>query len=129
MLARELPREGVEVAHALHRHEERLVGVEPRVGEHRDLLAQVILQLRHVDGVDRPPTAEVAPPLVDLRLERYRVIGSRNRQAPSGRSMVDGRPARGGKESARQMPRSVSSTACHCLRSSASCARPPEVMP
>ena len=31
-------------------------------------------------------------------------------------------------ESACQMPRSVASTACHCLRSSASWARPREVI-
>ena len=121
MLARELPREGVEVAHALHRDQERLVGGEPRVGQHRHLLAQVVLQLRHVDGVDRLPAAEVAPPLVDLLLERYRVIWSRHRQAPCGSGAADaGRLAGTGRESARQMPRSVASTACHCLRSSAS---------
>src|SRR5215210_2485844 len=74
VLARELPREGVEVAHALHRHQERLVGGEPRVGQDSHLLAQVVLQLRHVGGVDRLPAAEVAPPPVDLLLERYRWI-------------------------------------------------------
>ncbi len=71
MLARELPREGVEVAHALHRHQERFIGGEPRVDQDRYLLAQMVFQLRHVDGVDRLPAAEVAPPLVDLLLERY----------------------------------------------------------
>ena len=84
MLARELAREGVELAHALHRHQERLVGGEPRGGQHRHLLAQMVLQLRDVDGVDRLPAAEVAPPLVDLLLERHRVIRSRHRQAPCG---------------------------------------------
>ena len=53
--------------------EERLVGGEPRVGQHRDLLAQVVLELRDVDGVDRLPAPEVAPPLVDLLLERHPV--------------------------------------------------------
>ena len=129
MLARELPREGVEVAHALHRDQERLVGGEPRVGQHRHLLAQVVLQLRDVDGVDRLPAAEVAPPLVDLLLERYRVTWSRHRQAPCGSGAADARWLAGtGTTSARQMPRSVASTACHCLRSSASCARPREVI-
>ncbi len=79
VLARELPREGVEVAHALHRHQERFVGGEPRVDEARDLLAQVVFELRHVDGVDRLPAAEVAPPLVDLLLERYVLTWSRHR--------------------------------------------------
>ena len=79
MLARELPREGVEVADALHRHQERLICGEPRVDQYRHLLAQMVFQLRHVGGVDRLTAAEVAPPLVDLLLERYRVIWSRHR--------------------------------------------------
>ena len=33
------------------------------------LLAQMVFQLRYVDGVDRLPAAEVAPPTVDLLLE------------------------------------------------------------
>ena len=69
MLARELPREGVEVAHALHRHQERLIRGEPRLYQDRDLLAQVVLQLRYIDGVDRLPAAEVAPPVRDLLIE------------------------------------------------------------
>ena len=51
----------------------------PASTRHRDLLAQMVFQLRYVDGVDRLPAAEVAPPLVDLLLERYRVIWSRHR--------------------------------------------------
>ena len=82
MLARELPREGVEVAHALDRHQERFIGGEPRVGQHRDLLAQVVLQLRYVDRMDRLPTTEVAPPSGDLLLDRYRVTRSRHRSGP-----------------------------------------------
>ena len=113
----ELPREGVELAHPLHRDEERLVGGEPRVAEHRHLLAQVILELRDVDRVDRLPAADEAPPLVDLLLERDGRIRSRHLQAPCGSGV------------ARQMPRSVASTACHCLRSSARCARPCAVIP
>ena len=121
MLARELPREGVEIAHALHRHQEGFIGREPRIDETRDLLAQVVLQLRDVDGVDGLPAAEVAPPLVDLLLERYRVTWSRDRQAPCGIGAADGGwPAGTGRTSARQMTRSVASTACHCFRSSAS---------
>src|SRR5215211_4036601 len=79
VLARELPREGVEVAHALHRNQERLVGGEPRVDQNRYLLAQMVFQLRYVGGVDRLPAAKVAPPPVDLLLERYRVFRSRHR--------------------------------------------------
>jgi hypothetical protein len=79
VLAREFPRERVEVAHALHRHQERFVGGEPRVDQDRYLLPQMVFQLRYVDGVDRLPTAQVAPPLADLLLERYYVTGSRHR--------------------------------------------------
>ena len=84
----------------------------------RDLLAQVVLQLRHVDGVDRLPAAEVAPPLVDLLLER----DTRVLEPASSGSLRHGAATRlAGREcERRQMPRSVASTACHCRRSSAS---------
>ena len=72
VLARELPGEGVEIAHALHGDQERFIGGEPRVDQDRELLPQMVFQLRDVDGVDRLPAAKVAPPLVDLLLERYR---------------------------------------------------------
>ena len=79
VLARELPREVVELAHALHRYQERFIGGEPRVDQDRYLLAQMVFQLRYIDGVDCLPAAEVAPPLVDLLLERYRVTWIRHR--------------------------------------------------
>ena len=79
VLARELPGESVQVAHALHRHQERFIGVEPRVDQAPYLLAQMVFQLRYVDGVDRLPAAEVAPPSVDLLLERYGVAWIRHR--------------------------------------------------
>src|SRR6266480_3530235 len=82
VLARELPREGVEVAHALHRHQERFIGREPRIDETRDLRAEMIFELRDIDPVDRLPTTEVAPPLVDLFLERYRVTWSLHVRLP-----------------------------------------------
>jgi hypothetical protein len=72
VLARELPRERVEAGHPLHRHEERFIGGEPRVDQHGYLLAKTVFQLRYVDRVDRLSAAEVAPPLVNLLLERYR---------------------------------------------------------
>ena len=43
------------------------------IDETRDLPAQMILELRYVNRVDRLPTTEVAPPLFDLLLERYRM--------------------------------------------------------
>src|ERR671914_2054677 len=39
----------------------------------------MVFQLRYIGGVDRLPAAEVAPPSVDLLLERYRVTWSRHR--------------------------------------------------
>jgi hypothetical protein len=44
----------------------------------------MVLQLRDVDGVDRLPAAEVAPPLAYLLLQRDRLIRRRDRQAPWG---------------------------------------------
>ena len=38
--------------------------------EARDLLAQTLLELRDIEGVDHLPPTEIAPPLVDLFLER-----------------------------------------------------------
>ena len=108
VLARELAREGVEVAHALHRHQERFIGGEPRVDQRRDLLAQVVFQFRDVDGVDRLPAVEIAPPLVDLLLERYRVIRSpASVRLPAAVARLTPGGWRTARESACQMPRSV----------------------
>ena len=79
----------------------------PAVGERRHLVAQVAFQLLDVRPVNRPPAAQVHPPLRDLLLER-RAVGE-------GRHAV---------RAFIQMPRSVSSTTCHCWRWAASCARP-----
>ena len=117
MLAREFARESVEVSHPLHRDEKRLVGGEPGVGQDRHLLAQVILEFRDVDGMDRLTATQEASPLVDLLLEDGSGVRGRDAQAPCGAGVT-------GPESARQMPRSVSSTASHCRCSSASRARP-----
>ena len=70
VLTGELPREGVEAAHALHRHQERLVAGEPRINQDRYLLAQMVFQFRDINRVDRLPAAKVASPLVDLLLKR-----------------------------------------------------------
>ena len=126
VLARELPREGVELAHALHRHQERLVGGEPRVGQHRDLLAQMVLQLRDVDGVDRLPAAEVAPPLVDLLLELHRVDLEPRSQAPCAGSGAGQRPGREAPARCRAAWRRPPATAC-VPRRAAPCPR--EVIP
>ena len=64
------------------------------------------LELLHVGTVNGPPAAKVFPPLRDLLLER--LIGE-------GRHAV---------HASIQIPRRVPSTACHCCRWAASCARP-----
>ena len=71
----------------------------PASDQHRDLLAQVVLQLRDVDGVDRLPAAEVAPPLVDLLLERYPVTVRRT----SSGSLRQWRGA-GGRRTGERLP-------------------------
>ena len=69
VLACELPREGVERAHALHRHQERFIGRKPCIDQNGDLLAQVVFQFRDVDGGDRLSSKKIAPPLADLLIE------------------------------------------------------------
>ncbi len=69
MLARELPRQIVQRAHALDGDQEGFVRRESGFGQRPDLLAQVVLQLRHIDGVNRLSARQVRPPLVDLLLE------------------------------------------------------------
>src|SRR5439155_12100145 len=104
-------------------------GREPCIDETRDQLAQMVFQLRYVDRVNRLPTTEVAPPLVDLLLERYRVTWSLHRQASSGIGAADVAWLAGpGMESANQMPCRVEFTAFHCSRSSPSRARPWDVI-
>jgi hypothetical protein len=66
VLARELPRQGVEVPHPLHADEERLVGREAGRVELGDLVAQMRLQLVDVAAVDGLGLRDVRPPLGDL---------------------------------------------------------------
>jgi hypothetical protein len=70
MFARKLARQRIEFAHALDRHEERLVRRETRFRQRVDLRAQMILELRHVDRVDGLTALEIAAPPADLLLER-----------------------------------------------------------
>ena len=104
----------------LHRHQERFIGGEPRVDQDRYLLAQMVFQLRYIGGVDRLPATEVAPPSVDLPSSETASPGAAIAQAPCSGVADTGWPAGTERESAPQMSRSVASTTCHCLRSSAS---------
>jgi hypothetical protein len=76
VLAGELARKRIKAAHALDRHEERLVSGQPRLGETGDLVAQVPFQLLDIGPVDRPAAAQISTPLGDLLLERQ-VIDAR----------------------------------------------------
>ena len=106
MRARELARQRIEAAHALDRDQERFISCQAGLGERRQLVAQMSLELLDVGTVKGLPAAQVRPPLRDLFLER--LIGD-------GRHTV---------HACIQIPRRVPSTACHCCRWAASCARP-----
>ena len=66
MLACELPRQDVDVAHPLHRDEEGLVRREPDRVQVGDLLAEMILELVDVAAVDARGVRNVRTPLRDL---------------------------------------------------------------
>ena len=108
--ARELSRQRIEAAHALDRDQERFITCQPALGERRQLIAQMSLELLDVGSVKGLPAADVRPPLRDLFLER--LIGE----------------CRHTVHAFIQMPRSVPSTAFHCCRWAASSARPSFVM-
>ena len=129
VLARELPRERVEAAHALHRDQERFIRGKPCVDQGCHLLAQMVFQLRDIDRVDRLPPAEVVPPLVELLFQRNRVTRGGHFSGLQCEWRGHGRAAgRTNWDSAGQMPRNVASTACHCLRSSSKLSPAPRVM-
>ena len=86
---RKLARQRVEIAHALDRHQKRLVGGKAGGDEGCNLLAQVVFQFRNVNGVDRLAAAQITAPLVNLRFERCHVIQGRHGQAPCGSSAAD----------------------------------------
>src|SRR5690606_8512808 len=76
VLAGEFARQRIDRSHSPDGHEERLVAREPLLAERRDLLAEVILELRRVRTADRPAPAQMRPPRVDLSFEGiHRRIG------------------------------------------------------
>ena len=106
----ELARQRIQAAHALDRDQEGFVPCQAGLGERHQLVAQMPLELLHVGTMKGGPAAHVRAPLGDLLLER---------------SIGEGRHA---VHAFIQMPRRVSSTAFHCCRCAASCARPSLVM-
>ena len=99
-------RQRIEAAHALDRDQERFVSGEAGLGERSELIAQMSLELLNVGAVNGLPAAQGRPPLRDLIF--HRLIGE-------GRHTV---------HACIQIPRRVPSTAFHCSRWAASCARP-----
>ena len=106
MLGCELTRQRIEIAHALDRNQECFIPCQTGLGERRQLIAQMSLELLHVGTLKTLTAAYVRAPLRDLLFER--LIGE-GRHA--GHSFI-------------QIPRRVPSTTCHCCRWAASCARP-----
>ena len=106
MLARELAGQRIEVAHPLDSHQERFIPVEASFGEGRELIAKMSFQLLYVGTVNSLTAAQVRPPLRDLLFERS--IGDRRHTV---HAFI-------------QIPLRVPSTAFHCSRWAASCARP-----
>ena len=102
MLACELARQRIEAAHALDRDQEGLFSGQAGLGQRRQLVAQMRLELLDVGTVKGLAAAQVLPPLRDLLLER--LIGE-------GRHAV---------HACIQRPRRVPSTTCHCCRCAAS---------
>ena len=98
MLAGELARQRVEAAHALDRDQEGLFSGQAGLGQRRQLVAQMPLELLDVGAVKGLAAAQILPPLRDLLLER---------------SIGEGRHA---VHACIQSPRRVLSTTCHCCR-------------
>ena len=118
VLARELPRQLVEAAHALDGDEERLVRPQARLGQLGDPGAEVVFQLLGVGLVQLAAAAHVGPPLGDLALQLV-VAGERHRPASHAGAAI-------GRMDwvVVQTPRRASTTAAHWRRCSASSARP-----
>ena len=117
VLAGELVRDGVEVAHALDRDEEGLVVVEPGGPQVRDLFAQVVLELVHVGRGDRLAALDPAAPPPDLGLLLRVQLHHAHRSVVAG-----------GCCAACHTCRSASATTVHCSCRSASAARPEAVI-
>ena len=114
VLACELPRHGVQVAHPFHGDQERLVLREPGRVQLCDLVAKMVLQLVDVVAVDRRGVCDVRPPLGDLQLEAFHRHASPSavRSAPEpGHASLSARV-----------------TVTHCRWCSASAARPTSVI-
>ena len=98
MRACELAGQRIEATHPLDRDQERFIPCQAGLGERRQLVAQMSLELLHVRTVNGPPAAQVLPPLRDLLLERSIDEGGHTVHASI------------------QIPRRVPSTAFHCCR-------------
>ena len=105
--------DGVQVAQALDRDEERLVVVEPGRAQVGDLAPQVVLELVDVGRRDDLTSVHVAAPPVDLGLELVVVRHHAHTSTTAA-----------GRGADSQTCRSASATTSHCACRSASAARP-----
>ena len=64
----ELPRQGVEIAHAFHRHQECLVLGQTRIAQGADLVPEVVFELVDVAGTNCLSSQQVSAPLRDALL-------------------------------------------------------------
>ena len=108
MSLRELPGKRIQVAHALDGDEKSFVARQARVVQRLQLVPEMSLKFFHVGAVKNLAPSHVSAPLRDLLLQR--------------------RIARHAGHAFSQIPRSVSSTTCHCRCCAASCARPSDVI-
>ena len=122
MLSSELPRQLIEAAHAFDSDEERLVGLQARLGQLGDPAAKMVFQLLGIGVVQLPAAVHVGPPFGDLAIQfLVAVDGHRPASlagAATGLMNCD----------VLQTPRRASTTAAHCRRCWASSARPWSVM-
>ena len=122
MLASELPRQLIEAAHAFDSDEERLVGLQARLGQLGDPAAKMVFQLLGIGVVQLPAAVHVGPPLRDLVLQIVVAVDG-HRPAPHAGAVIGLMDCL-----VLQTPRRASTTAAHWRRCSASSARPWSVM-
>jgi hypothetical protein len=122
MLASELPRQLIEAAHTFDSDKERLISSQARLGQLGDPAAKVVFQLLGIGVVQLPAAVHVRPPLGDLPIQ-FLVAVDGHRPASHASAVISLMDC-----DVLHRPRSVSTTAAHCRRCSASSVRPWSVM-
>ena len=120
MLAANSPGQLIEAAHAFDSDEERLVGLQARLGQLGDPATKMVFQLLGIGVMQLPAAAHVGPPLGDLALQIVVAVDCHRHYASAVIGLMD--------HVVFQTPRRASTTAAHWRRCSASSARPWSVM-